>query len=74
LLVQCVAIDATIATLEETAIFLTPLATEFRYPSDLLEPPLDTAEEAFERAKSLLAEVVKRLPKEVDPADYQPIP
>jgi HEPN domain-containing protein len=67
LLLQCVAIDTTLSILEETATFLTPLGVEFRYPSDILEPPLDEAQEAFERAKALLAEIVKRLPSDVAP-------
>lgn len=68
LLAQCIVIDATLASLEETANFLTPLATEFRYPSELLEPALDQAREAFERAQVLLNEIVKRLPDEVTPS------
>ncbi|MDQ2997742.1 MAG: HEPN domain-containing protein [Chloroflexota bacterium] len=68
LLLQCVALDTTLSFLEETANFLTPLGVEFRYPSDILEPPLDEAQEAFERAKVLLAEIVKRLPSDVAPA------
>ena len=69
LLAQCVAIDITLGVLEETATFLTPLGVQFRYPSDILEPPLAEAQEAFEHAKALLAELVKRLPSEVAPAD-----
>lgn len=68
LLLQCVAIDTTLSILEETANFLTPLGVEFRYPSDILEPPLDEAQEAFERAKTVLDEIVKRLPGDVAPA------
>lgn len=68
LLVQCVALDPTLSLLEETANFLTPLGVEFRYPSDILEPPLEEAQAAFERAKVLLAEIVKRLPSDVAPA------
>lgn len=68
LLAQCTVVDATLAFLEETASFLTPLATEFRYPNDLLEPALDEAREAFERAQVLLNEIVKRLPDEVAPS------
>jgi len=69
LLLQCITIDTTLSVLKESANFLTPLGVEFRYPGDILEPPLEEAQEAFERAKALLAEIVKRLPGEVAPPD-----
>lgn len=53
---------------EETAIMLTPLATEFRYPGDIVEPPLHEAQEAFVRSETLVRELVKRLPEQIRPA------
>ncbi len=67
LLDQCVVLDETLNTFRETAQRLTPFAAEFRYPSDLLEPPLEDAQNAFARAKTVLDAIVKRLPNEVSP-------
>jgi HEPN domain-containing protein len=67
LLDQCLTIDATLAILEETAVFLTPLVSEFRYPGPFLEPSSHEAEEALNRARAVLVEIIKRLPEEVAP-------
>ena len=65
LLDQCLTIDATLAILEETAVFLTPFVSEFRYPGTLIEP--SSHEEALDRARTSLVELIKRLPEEVAP-------
>jgi HEPN domain-containing protein len=41
LLDQCVVLNETLNTFKETRQRLTPFAAEFRYPGDLLEPPLE---------------------------------
>lgn len=48
--------------LKDGADILTPYATEFRYPSDTVEPERYEAEEALEIASSILNFVVKLLP------------
>jgi HEPN domain-containing protein len=68
LLAQCISTDAGLAASKATAIMLTPLATEFRYPGDIVAPPLEEAREAFDRAGLLVTELVSRLPAEVRPA------
>jgi HEPN domain-containing protein len=67
LLDQCIVLDHTLESFQETARLLTPLGVEFRYPGDLLEPPLAEAQDAFARAKALLDAIVERLPDEVAP-------
>lgn len=49
----------------EAGVLLTPYASEFRYPSDLLEPALDEFEEAFEAARGLYNFALSLLPPEV---------
>ena len=68
LLAQCVALDVTLAAFQHTAAMLTPLSTEFRYPGDIVAPPLDEAKDAFDRSGLLVAELVRRLPPQVRPA------
>jgi len=48
--------------LKDGADILTPYATEFRYPSDTVEPERYEAEEALEIANSVLNFVIKLLP------------
>jgi HEPN domain-containing protein len=48
--------------LKDGGDILTPYATEFRYPSDTVEPEGYEAEEALEIASSILNFVVKLLP------------
>jgi HEPN domain-containing protein len=51
----------------EAAIRLTPYATEFRYPSGLLEPSREEFEQALEAARGLYAFILSLLPPEVHP-------
>ncbi len=67
LLVQSAAIDPSLFSFKADAILLSPLATQFRYPGDVIEPPLDEANLAFNSANALIAEVMKRLPNDVVP-------
>ena len=48
--------------LKDGADILTPYATEFRYPSDTVEPERYEAEEALEIANSVLDFVINLLP------------
>ena len=43
---------------------LTPYATEFRYPGDLLEPEKEDAEEAIEMATQIYSFVLQNLPSD----------
>ena len=48
--------------LKDGADILTPYATEFRYPSDTVEPEREEAKEALEIASSVLNFVIQSLP------------
>jgi HEPN domain-containing protein len=49
--------------LKDGADILTPYATEFRYPSDTIEPERHEAQEALEIANSVLNFVINILPE-----------
>jgi HEPN domain-containing protein len=65
LLELCSLSDIGFQNLEDAADTLTPYATEFRYPGDLIEPERHDAEEAIDLAASVLAYVVQVLPYDV---------
>jgi HEPN domain-containing protein len=58
----CCLSEPSFQDLKDGADILTPYATEFRYPSDTVEPERYEAEEALEIAGSILNFVVKLLP------------
>jgi HEPN domain-containing protein len=62
LLSLCADIDISFVQLSDAAELLTPLATEFRYPGDILEPDPSDAEEALRVAEHVVAFVSSRLP------------
>ncbi len=57
--------EADFDELRDFADILTPYATEFRYPGDVIEPERQEAEEAIEMAAAVLAFVIGKLPDEV---------
>ena len=59
----CTDIDSYFFELSDSAELLTPLATEFRYPGDILEPDLSDAEEAYKVAEYVVAFARSRLPE-----------
>lgn len=61
--------DAGFSERLEAAVRLTPYATEFRYPSDLLEPDQEEFEQALEAASGLYNFALSLLPPEVRPQD-----
>lgn len=61
LLWQARDLDATLDRLLESAEFLTPFATRFRYPGARLEPEADEAREAMLRAGEILHLIEERL-------------
>ncbi len=67
LLVQSASIDTMLFSFKADAILPSPLSTQFRYPGDEIEPPLDKANLAFNSANVLITEIMKRLPDEVVP-------
>ena len=62
LLENCLDFDLSFEILRASAEVLTPYATEFRYPSDIVEPNISEAEEALTMAESVLSFVIKLLP------------
>ena len=61
LLVLCADIDNSFSQLIEAAEFLTPFATEFRYPGDILEPETSDAEQAYNLAAEVVSFVSLRI-------------
>lgn len=61
---QCVPLDASFDSLMELAELLTPYATAFRYPGDLLIPDPVDAQEALQSAEQVLAFVLSTLPEQ----------
>jgi len=64
---QAIDIDPSFSALIETARLLTPLAVEFRYPGDFVEPEPEEFQEAYFAAQSLYAFVLAKLPGEAHP-------
>lgn len=67
LLSQASAIDSSFTACIVAARILTPLAVEFRYPGDFVEPEEDEYREAFEAAEKLYRLVLQKLPSVVSP-------
>jgi HEPN domain-containing protein len=57
----CLSVEREFENLQEVAKTLTPYATEFRYPAEVMEPEPQEAEQAFEMAKSTFHLVVSLL-------------
>lgn len=56
-----------LSSCSQTAVLLTPYATEFRYPGEYVEPEPAEFKEAFEAAKDFYAFILSLLPHEVYP-------
>lgn len=67
LLALCGSFEPGFGRWEEAAEMLTPYATEFRYPGDVLEPESDEAEKAFAAAEAFVNFIIHLLPDEVKP-------
>ncbi|MDB9445274.1 hypothetical protein CEP10_14690 [Cylindrospermopsis raciborskii S07] len=59
---MCSVFEPNFQDLEDMADTLTPYATEFRYPGDIIEPERYEAEEALQMAATVLEFVIKLLP------------
>jgi len=62
---QCMGKDSSYAELLDLADLLTPYATAFRYPGDVLQPGREDAQIAMSAAESVLNFVLTRLPKTI---------
>jgi len=67
LLSLCTPLEPAFAQWKEVAKTLTPYATEFRYPGDVLEPEREEAEQALAGAEALVNFIIQLLPAEVKP-------
>jgi len=67
LIFQAVNIDPAFADCVEAARLLTPLAVEYRYPGDFIEPEPEEFQEAYESAQALYSFVLTRLPEITHP-------
>ena len=67
LISQAMEIDPAFSGLIEAARLLTPLAVEFRYPGDFIEPEPEEFREAFNAAQALYTFVLDKLPTDTHP-------
>lgn len=67
LISQALEIEASFGICTEAARILTPLAVEYRYPGDYVEPDEDEYREAFVAAEQVFKFVLKKLPSVVHP-------
>jgi HEPN domain-containing protein len=67
LLSICIPLEPAFGQWKEVAKMLTPYATEFRYPGDVLEPEREEAEQALAGAEALVNFIIQMLPNEVKP-------
>ena len=57
--------DLSVSKILISADLLTPYATAFRYPGDVMEPTRDEMNEGFKRAEDLVAFTMSLLPDEL---------
>jgi HEPN domain-containing protein len=62
LLESCIAYNQTFSSFYEVTETLTPYATEFRYPSDVIEPEREEAEQAIAMANTVVKFVMEIMP------------
>lgn len=67
LVTQATDVDPAWNELLDAARFLTPLAVEYRYPGDFIEPEPEEFLEAFGAASALMEFVLSSLPDETHP-------
>ena len=63
----CTPLEPGFVQWEEVAAMLTPYATEFRYPGDVLEPERGEAEQALAAAEAFVNFVIQLLPDAARP-------
>jgi len=67
LLSLCLPSEPEFRVWKRMAEVLTPYATEFRYPGDVLEPSWEEAQEALLLAESFVRFIIQRMPEDVRP-------
>ncbi len=67
LLAFCTPSEPAFNQLEEAAEMLTPYATEFRYPGDILNPEMEEVEQALTSAEAFVNFIIQLMPDEVNP-------
>jgi len=60
-------IDPSISVLLDNGELLTPYATLYRYPGEILEPEIKEFNEAIKASESIYASVINKLPEKVHP-------
>jgi HEPN domain-containing protein len=65
LLQLAIAVEPSLQAYQEASEILTPYATEFRYPSDVMQPTQEELTEALEKAEEIFKFVVDLLPDEI---------
>ncbi len=65
LLQLAIAINPDFQHYQETSELLTPYATEFRYPSDVMQPTAEELEEAIEKAEEIFNFITSLLSDEI---------
>jgi HEPN domain-containing protein len=65
LLQLAITVEPNLQAYEEASELLTPYATEFRYPSDVMNPTDEELTEALEKAEEIFKFVVSLLPDEI---------
>jgi HEPN domain-containing protein len=66
LLVQlAILINPSFDAYQDTSEILTPYATEFRYPSDVMEPTAEELQEALDKADEFFSFIISLLPEEI---------
>ncbi|MBW2185939.1 MAG: HEPN domain-containing protein [Deltaproteobacteria bacterium] len=62
---QCMEFDPLFSVLRDAAEILTPYATTFRYPGELMEPLVEDVAEALDLGQLVFGFVLSRMPVEV---------
>jgi len=63
----CFSLEPGFEQWKDTAAVLTPYATEFRYPGDVLEPTPEEANRALTQARAFVRFIMDHLPENLSP-------
>ena len=59
--------DPSVSALLDNGELLTPYATLYRYPGEILEPEIEEFNEAIKASESIYTSIINKLPEEVHP-------